>query len=143
MPVAGPVFKIIGIYFIIVSGLFYFLWLSEIIPSILNNTVPASLIEVGLPTNPVHVLDLSFVLPGIFVTGLLVLNKNPIGITLAPVVLAFFILMDITIGSIVIMTIRGGGGGTFSIAIVMAILAVFSLALLTWYFRITESNENK
>lgn len=140
--VSASVLKIIGFYFILVSVLFYLLWLSEIIPALWNTTEPASLVEVGLPTNPVHILDLSFVLPGIFATGILVLRKNPIGITLAPTVLAFFALMDLTIASIIVMMIRGGADESYSVAIIMAVLAVFSLGLLTWYFQSVGPDEN-
>jgi len=139
----GLVFKIIGLYFIVVSVLFYLLWLSEIIPAAWMNTVPQSLVEVGLPTNPVHVLDLAFVLPGIFVVGLLILKKRPIGITLAPVVLTFFILMDITIAAIMVMMVRNGFEGSYAIAIFMALLAILSLGLLTWYIQYTWTYESK
>src|SRR4051812_34910095 len=49
----------IGIYFIVIACLFYLLWLSEIVPATVNDVTPASLIETGLLTNPVHVIDLS------------------------------------------------------------------------------------
>src|SRR6185295_1303389 len=90
--------KLTGIYFIALSAVFYFLWLSEIVPAVINNKVPSSLIEVGLFTNPVHVIDISIFLPGMFITGILVLREKPLGYLLAPALLSFFILMDITIG---------------------------------------------
>jgi len=124
--------KTIGIYFLAIAGLFYFLWLSEIIPAVIKNTIPESLAEVGLPTNAVHVIDLSVFLPGIFIAGILLLKKKPAGYLLAPVFLTFFILMDITIGGlIVILNLRGLATG-LSVAVVMGILAMISLILLVW-----------
>ena len=43
-----------------VAALFYLLWLSAIVPAMLDGTTPQELVDVGLPTNPVHVIDLPF-----------------------------------------------------------------------------------
>jgi hypothetical protein len=133
------VVKIIAIYFLIVSGFFYFLWLSEIIPAIRSHEMPESLIASGLPTNPVHVLDLSVVLPGIFIVGVLILKKHPLGLSLLPALLLFFILMDITIGSLAIFMQRRGLATAIPVAIVMAVLALFSAAMLAWYLKTARS----
>jgi len=129
------IFNLTGIYFIIVASLFYLLWLSEILPSIFNNTTPAILKEAGLFTNPVHVLDLSVVLPGIFITGILILKKNYFGFILAPAVLVFFILMNLTIGFMVMLMISRGLESNPAVAIGMAVLAVFSFVLLRLFLK--------
>jgi hypothetical protein len=67
--------RTIGIYFIVISCLFYLLWLAEIVPAIINQVTPASLIETGLLTNPVYVIDLSVCLPALFIPGFLLLGK--------------------------------------------------------------------
>ena len=127
--------KIIAVYFIVISVGFYFLWLSEIIPSAIKNTIPKSLSDVGLTTNPIHVLDLSVFLPALFITSILLFRKKSLGFILAPVLLVFCILMNITIGSLqVIMTQRGVESG-FEVTIIMSILAVFSGVLLVYYFK--------
>ena len=46
-----------------VGALFYLLWLSAIVPATLDGTTPQELVDVGLPTNPVHVIDLAVFLP--------------------------------------------------------------------------------
>jgi hypothetical protein len=129
------VFRITGIYFIIISILFYFLWLSEIIPAILKNKIPKSVVEAGLFTNAVHVLDLSLILPAIFITGILLLKRNPLGVFLAPPLLTFFVLMDITIGTLVIIMKTKGLEAELSVTLMMIVLAVISLILLIAYFR--------
>jgi hypothetical protein len=58
------VMKIIAVYFVIISRLFYFLWLSEIVPAMIHHEIPKGVIETGLFTNPVQVLDMSIVSMG-------------------------------------------------------------------------------
>ncbi len=135
----GVIRKVIGIYFITIAGLFYFLWLSEIVPAIVNNTIPKNLIEAGFPTNPVHVIDLAIFLPGTFITSILLLRNKKLGLILTPVMLVFFILMPITIGSLSAMMQQKGLEGSFSLFIVMSSLALFSLVLLIWYMKPVRS----
>ena len=132
---SATVRKAIGVYLITISILFYFLWLSDIIPAIVSGTTPKILLDVGLPTNPVHVIDLAIFLPGIFITGILLLRNKKLGLILTPVMLVFFILMDITIGSLSVMMQQKGLEGSFILIFVMGVLALFSLVLLTWYIR--------
>ncbi len=127
--------KVIGTYFIFISVLFYALWLSEILPSLINNTTPKSLTESGLPTNPVHVLDLAVVLPALFITGLWLRSRKPQGLMLAPVFLTFFILMDITIGSLVLIMKLRGIDENLAVSLFMGLFALFSLTLLIGYFK--------
>lgn len=125
----------IGIYFLLISGLFYFLWLSEIIPAILNNTVPKSVIDTGLFTNGVQVIDLSVLLPAIFITGIFLLKRKSFGLVLAPMMLSFFVLMDITIGMLVVVMKMRGIESNWALTGIMGLLAFFSLLLLYWYLK--------
>ncbi len=127
--------NITAVYFISISCLFYFFWLSEIIPSILDQTTPKSLIETGLATNPVHIIDLSVILPGMFITGMLLFKKRFLGLIFAPVMLVFFILMDITIGGLIVLMKTKGLGGDYLIVAIMAILGLISLVLLYMYLK--------
>lgn len=68
--------KTIAVYFIITGIVFYSLWLTDILPANIHNTTPASLIAMGLLTNPVQVIDLSVFLPGIIAMGILMLRKT-------------------------------------------------------------------
>lgn len=129
------IYKFTGMYFIITSVCFTFLWLAEIIPPVLKNTVPDNLRDTGLFTNPVHVIDLSAVLPGIFITGILLLRKNKLGYKIAPAVLVFFILMEITIGVIIVFMNLKRLESDITAAIAMGILAVISLVLLGFIVR--------
>ncbi|MES2374251.1 MAG: hypothetical protein V4557_16860 [Bacteroidota bacterium] len=140
-PIALPqksVLRIIGIYFIFIATSFYFLWLSEIIPATIHGRLPKSLLETGLVTNGVHVIDLSFFLPGIFIAGIVLLRKKPIGLVFAPVLLSFFILMDITIGFLSLLMSMRNLQDDITVAIAMAFLAMLSIALLTGFFKIFQ-----
>lgn len=139
--VKGPVVKeinkvsinrITAIYFLILPILFYFLWLSEIIPAVASNSVPKNLTDAGLFTNPVHVIDLAVFLPGIFIVGLLILQRKPLGRLFAVVLLTFFILMDITIGWLAFMMKQKGLSADLSVTIIMTVLALLSLGILIW-----------
>ncbi|MHA1274948.1 MAG: hypothetical protein ACTSQS_16165 [Promethearchaeota archaeon] len=89
--------KMISIFFIIIAILFYFVWLSEIIPALINNEIPQSVIDNGVITNPVHVLDLTIFLPALLITAILLLKDNKYGYLLAPILLIFIILMSLAI----------------------------------------------
>ncbi len=121
-----PVIKFTGIYFLVISSVFLILWLSEILPAVIDNSVPQSLSDAGLVTNPVHVIDLSVILPGIFITGILLLKKRNLGFILVPVLLTFLILMDITIGFLTIMI----SDVWFPLVVSMSLLALLCLVLL-------------
>lgn len=122
--------RVTAIYFFILPVLFYVFWLSEIIPAAVNFVLPASVGESGLFTNPVHVLDLSFLLPGVFITGIMLLQKKRLAYSLAPVFLTFFIFMDLTIVALTLLMIWRGIIESYAIVWIMISLAVFSLGLL-------------
>jgi hypothetical protein len=138
-----PVVRFIGIYFLIISVLFYFLWMSEIVPAITKSTIPKSVVETGLFTNGVHVIDLSVVLPGIFLTGIFLLKRRSIGYILTPIILTFFILMDISIGTLVIVMKIKGIKSNLILSAIMGMLALVSLLLLIWYFKSIRTKSDK
>ncbi len=126
--------------FILICGIFfYFLWLSSIVPAIIKNTVPVEITEIGMPTNPVHVLDLSIILPGLIITAILLLKKKPLGYMLAPVILTFFILMNIAIGILNIFLKMKGIADDYSVTIIMGVLTVVSLVFLLVFVRSVKS----
>jgi len=97
-----------GIFLVVIAVLFYFIWLSEIIPAILINATPKSIIESGLLINPVHVLDIAICLPALIVTGIALIKKKNIGFLLAPTMLLFCIFMAIAIAAMLItMKVKG------------------------------------
>jgi hypothetical protein len=129
------VLMLTGIYFIVISSVFYALWLSEIVGAVLANEVPRSLSDAGLMTNPVQVIDVSVFLPLVFIAGVMAIRAKPFVEILIPVILVFFVLMDITIGVLAIALWQNELGGSPVIALVMGALTVFSLVLLIIFAR--------
>lgn len=127
---ASLVSKVTGIYFLILPVVFCALWLSEIIPATIHFTVPESVSTSGLFTNPVHVIDLSILLPGIFITGIMLLQRKSLAFMLAPVLLMFFILMDTTIACLALFMVWKGIVAGYLVVYLMAGMASFSLVLL-------------
>ena len=122
--------RLIGIYLIIVSVMFYFLWLKDIIPAILTNSIPKSVSDYKLLVNPVHVIDIAFALPGLIITSILLMRKHKIGYILAPVCLVFIIIMAIALAVMVIVLKVKGISDDTSIAAIFIFLAIISLIFL-------------
>lgn len=115
---------------IIIGALFEILWLSEVIPAVFSNTVPQSLVDTGLWVNPIHVIDLSVVLPGMIITGMLFLKKSSFGyIFLAPW-LAFSTLMGSSIVATMFMMYFQGYPNTLPPLIMTGIIVLLSLITL-------------
>ena len=127
----GPVpARLTGAFLLVIAGGFGLLWLGQVLPALLAGRDPAGLSDVGLPTNPVHVLDLSLLLPALAVTGVSLLRGGALGHALAPVMLGFNVLMPLAIaGMVLVMQARGIGQGV-GLAIATAGIAVVSAALL-------------
>jgi len=133
--------KSIGIYLIILACTFVLLWLSDIIPAILNNSVPKTLTKIGTFTNPVQALDLSILLPGLLIISVLILRKRSLGLMLAPAALTFCILMDITVGVLAVIMSLNGQDSNWIIALVMGLLTLITIILLFKLFN-NKNREN-
>lgn len=127
--------KSISLFLFIIAGVFYFLWLSEIIPALINQKIPLSIIENGLLTNPVHVLDMAICLPALIITGVLLLKENAIGYLLVPMMLIFCILMSIAIVAMVfVMKMKGLTTDLFLTGI-FGVISLVSITFLVNYMR--------
>ncbi len=125
--------QLTGGYFIFTAVLFFGAWLSVILPANVLNTTPPDL-EM-LPTNPVHVLDLSIVLPGIFMGGVLLIRNKKLGYFLAPVILTFSLLMQLTIGVLMLFLTDHGKYTPSTLIWFIFFLAFTSLTLLLYYLK--------
>ena len=63
-----------------IAVLFALLWLSVISADLLAGDGSTSAAAWQVPTNPVHVLDLSLALPVAFLTGLAALRRRSLGV---------------------------------------------------------------
>ncbi|MES1217801.1 MAG: hypothetical protein ABUT20_20010 [Bacteroidota bacterium] len=130
--------KLTAFYFICIAVLFYILWLSEIVPSVIHREVPSVLKETRLFTNPVHVIDLSIFLPGLIISGILLFKRKAPGYQLAPALLTFLVLMNITIGFLMLFMYYKGVEANPVLALFMGVLAIFSFFLLRLFLKNTE-----
>jgi hypothetical protein len=112
------------------GSLFAFIWLAEILPAIVHGRTPASIAAAGLPTNPVHVMDLAFILPAHMAAAALILRKRVLSELLATVLLGFDLLMSASIaGMLVVMRLRAVQASS-GVIIGMLVLAVTDAILL-------------
>lgn len=127
--------KTIGGYFLLIAVIFYFLWLSDILPAIINDTIPESVRDYDLLVNPVHVLDLAIALPALIITAILLIKKNQLGYILTPVLLVFTILLTIALAAMVISLQINEIDADGSIAGIFVILTLLSSTFLVLFLR--------
>jgi hypothetical protein len=88
--------------------LFSILWLSEIVPNLLSGKMPSSLAGTGLWVNPIHVLDLGFVLPGMVITSVSLWKKKLWGYLMAVPLMTFLATMGAgIIATLIIYSMKG------------------------------------
>ncbi len=126
----GAARRVAGAFSTVLGILFYVLWLSEVIPALAAGSAPQSLAEVGLITNPVHILDIGIVLPAFIAGGVALWRERPTGFWLVPVMLAFGVLMDLALfGMAISMAARGVGAGSPPAALFAVMSGVTAVVL--------------
>ena len=123
------------IYLLFFAGLFYFLWLSDIIPAIAKNIIPAQLEQSGLFTNPVHVIDLSFLLPGFVIAAILLKKRQAHGYLFAPIIMTFSVVMTLSIATLVFYEYSKGLVPELTVAFAMIFFSAVSIFI---YLRFTK-----
>jgi hypothetical protein len=86
----------VGWFLIVTGAAFASLWLADIVPAILGDGLPRSLGAYDM-TSPIHVLDLTFVLPAVIATGVLLVRDHPAGPALGAVVLAKIVTLGLSL----------------------------------------------
>jgi hypothetical protein len=119
-----------GWFLLIVAVLFAALWLRDIIPALLSGQVPEGARELGLPSSPVHVLDLAFYLPATFGAGLALLRQRPWGYATAPGLLVFLILTGLPIMLTPFIADARGDTPVWAVLAPLAAITLASLAIL-------------
>jgi len=127
-----------SVVLIVVGVLFALLWLSEIVPSMLAGTTPDSLVVSGLPTSPVHVLDLAVLLPAAVAAGLLLRRGGSWGYVLAPVVLLTMVFIAVGIVSLMVVLGTRGMGSDPVIGVVIGVVAVIEAVVAARFLRAIE-----
>ncbi len=126
----------IAFLFIAVSTVFG--EVKEIVTAIHAGQIPARITEAGQLTNPIHVLDLCFLLPAVAIAGILLLRRKPLGFIMAPVLMVTLILIAIEVVTIVFVFYRNGLPLGVEPLILFGVTGVFLTVLLVWSLRPTH-----
>lgn len=127
--------RVMGLLLLVPAVLFYLLWLSEEVPAALSGTIPQAIVDSGVPTNPVHVLDLSTMLPAMALVGWWAWRGRAIGYGLAPVLLVNTLFQNVAIATMMAVALRAGQPAEPAMIAVFAGMGATVLAALVWYFR--------
>ena len=123
---------VVAWFLIVTAVLFGLLWLSEDLPALLAGDRPQSLIDMALPTNPVHILDLAFFLPAVVATGVLLLRRTPLAYTLAPPLIVFLLLTGVPILLTPVVQAARGDEAAWGVAVPIGTLTAICLGMLIW-----------
>jgi hypothetical protein len=127
--------RTVSAYLSALAALFYVLWLRETIPALLARTIPASVQQDGAATNPVHVLDMAWMLPAFFITASSLWRRRELGYLLAGAALSFIPLLALAVLSMVVFLRRAGYHVVDPQALVFAVVFALSLGLLVSYLK--------
>ena len=123
--------RTLGIFLIINSILIGLLWLSVVVPPILDGSIYPDGLE-HYTTLIVQGFDLSILLPASFLAGFLILKRSPYGYLLAPPYIVFLsILMTALVAKIIGMTITGVNPGPSIVIIPLINLISIVITVLT------------
>lgn len=92
----------------VVVTVFLVLWLSEIVPALLEGTPPASVAQAGTPTSAVHVLDLSLLLPGATLTAVWLGRRQARGYVLATALMGFIVVLGLALAAMIVGLSQAG-----------------------------------
>ena len=118
--------KFVGGFLLFASIMVGLLWLSRVMPTLINGTIPVDLLEHGT-TLPVQAIDLAFFLPSAFIAGILIIKKKSMGYLLAPVATFFLILMMAALFSKGVSMTITGAEGTLPMMIMTSIFDVIAI----------------
>lgn len=127
-----PAIVTVAVVIMLVALFFCWLWLTEDVTALLNSQRPQTAINMGLPTNPIHILDLAFYLPAVLVTGVLLLLHKPLAYTVAPALTLFLLLTGVPILIIPVIQMLRGTPAEWGPVLPIGTLTVALLGLLIW-----------
>jgi hypothetical protein len=126
---SAPV-RFAGWVLIVLAAVFTLLWLSEIEPDLLAGRGSTSAAAWQVPTNPVHVLDLAFFLPGVLASGVLLLRRRQAGYAGAAAGLVFLALTCLPVmASPFVAQSRGNEAGWAVLVPMILLLGTAAFAL--------------
>jgi hypothetical protein len=109
--------------------LFYFLWLSDIWRALSTDSLPSGVSEIGTSINPIHVLDMAFILPGALITAYLLGEKKLGGYLFAVPLLTFFTVMGVAIIAMFRVLADKGFPSAPAQSVLMGLIALLSVVI--------------
>jgi hypothetical protein len=128
-------------FLIVTAVLFGLLWLSEDVPALLSGSRPQSVVDMALPTNPVHILDLGFFLPAVIATGVMLLKKKPLAYSVAPAFIVFLVTTGIPILLTPVVQAARAETAAWGVVVPIGALTVILLGLLAWLLSTIHPSE--
>jgi hypothetical protein len=127
--------KAVSIYLAVIALLFYFTWLSEIVPALIAGQIPQNIQDSGTPSNAVYVLDMAGILPAFSIAAVNLWHKKDLGYTLAGTLLSCLTLLILAIVGMVIMQVRDGLAVIGPQVLIFPMLLAINLGILIWYMK--------
>ena len=128
-----PLSRFVPSLLVLTAVVFALLWLSEDLPAMVANEPSTTLVESGLLTNTVHVLDLSLFLPTALLAGALLRRGHAWGHVLAPMVLVAMAAISAGIVSLMLVHLARGQDASLVVAAVIGLMGVVQL-VTAWRF---------
>jgi len=93
----GWIVQAVALYLLVASALFVLTWMKDIVPALVSHTAPLSLAHIRQLTNPVEVLDLSFLLPLATLADVWLWRRRPWGYPLAGMALTIMTVVGVSV----------------------------------------------
>ncbi|GBE24700.1 hypothetical protein BMS3Bbin02_00975 [bacterium BMS3Bbin02] len=110
-------------FLIVIVVTFLALWLSDIVPAIVNGVEPESLAESATPTNGIQVLDLSLLLPGSALTAYWVWKLEVRGYVFATGLVAYAALLSLALVAMIIGLTRADLAADAAVSVIFVVVA--------------------
>ncbi|MEA3503219.1 MAG: hypothetical protein U9R47_10620 [Actinomycetota bacterium] len=113
-----------------VVAVFSLLWLSDIVPALLDGVEPASLAESATPTNGIQVLDLSLLLPGGALVAYWVHRSESRGYVFATGLITYVALLGLALVAMIIGLSRAGLTADAAVSVIFIVATGVASMLL-------------
>lgn len=120
---------------VFIAVLFSVLWLAMVIPSLQKGTVPQELADNRLLTQPVHIVDLAWIMPGMILCVIAMFRRWHTAYVLAPAFAILTILMAGALGAMTLNVARLGLSTDLTLLAIFGVLLIACLVIFIWYER--------
>jgi len=127
--------RVAGGWLLALGAAFATLWLGQVLPALGGGRDPEGSAELGLLTNPAHVLDLSFLCPLMLATGISALRRGRLGGVMTPILLAYTVFLALAVVGNAVFLEKRGVGEAMPMAAISGAVAVLSGGLLAGFLR--------